>query len=356
MITERSYYEEWIKQILLKTRSTNYGLAEKMIYAFTLLEQLALNDMPFVFKGGTSLALLMPELHRFSKDIDIQMDKRPNNIENIFDGIVVNSPFNRWEHSQRESEFDVPKEHFKFYYTPSRPGRFTQEPILLDILYGESSYPTHQKIGLSHTMLITEEPLIEITVPTIEGITGDKLTAFAPRTLGIPFGKNKSVEIIKQLFDLNQLLGYCRNWSEIEKSFRHTVKTVAVYYKKNVTPAEVVDDIIQTAFILGMKGKVQEDQFIEMKQGIDGLNNYLMNRRFTIPDAITASARIARLALSVKLGINFEPIDFKRIDPNYLKKLNLIHPTYNTLNKPLKKGFTEAWLEWVEIEKLVQNH
>jgi predicted nucleotidyltransferase component of viral defense system len=83
MITERSYYEEWIKQILLKTRSTNYGLAEKMIYAFTLLEQLALNDMPFVFKGGTSLALLMPELHRFSKDIDIQMDKRPNNIENI---------------------------------------------------------------------------------------------------------------------------------------------------------------------------------------------------------------------------------------------------------------------------------
>jgi predicted nucleotidyltransferase component of viral defense system len=117
MITERSYYEEWIKQVLLKTRSTNYGLAEKMIYAFTLLEQLALNDMPFVFKGGTSLALLMPELHRFSKDIDIQMDKRPNNIENIFDGIVVNSPFNRWEHSQRESEFDVPKEHFKFYYS-----------------------------------------------------------------------------------------------------------------------------------------------------------------------------------------------------------------------------------------------
>lgn len=355
MITNNSYSEDWIEQTLSNTGSTNYGLAEKMIYAFTLLEQLALNNLPFVFKGGTSLALLMPELHRFSKDIDILMDRRPENLEKIFDDIVANSPFTRWEPSPREPEFDVPKEHFKFYYSLSRPGRFAEEPILLDILYGESSYPTVQQINLNHSLLYTEKPFTEVTLPTIEGMTGDKLTAFAPQTLGIPFGKNKSVEIIKQLFDLHQLLGYCVQWNDVAQSFHHTANTVAGYYQKEVTPEEVVDDILQTAFILGMRGKVEKGYFSEMKQGIDGLNNYLMDQRFTLPAAITASARVARLALSIKLGVDYKPITMKNMDPKNLKKLNLKHPQYSALNKPLKKGYTDAWVEWIEIENLTES-
>lgn len=355
MITKHSYSEDWIEQTLSKTGSTNYGLAEKMIYAFTLLEQLALNKLSFIFKGGTSLALLMPELHRFSKDIDILMDKRPDNLERIFDNIVANSPFSRWEPSPREPEFDVPKEHFKFYYSLSRPGRFDEEPILLDILYGDSSYPAIQQIDLNHSLLQTEKPFTKVTLPTVEGMTGDKLTAFAPQSLGIPFGKNKSVEIMKQLFDLHQLLGYCARWKQVTQSFQHTSNTVARYYKKEITPDGVVDDILQTAFILGMRGKVEKGYFQEMKQGIDGLNNYLMTRRFTMPNAITASARVARLALSIKLGIDYEPISLKSMDPKNLKKLNLKHPQYNALNKPLKKGYTEAWIEWIEIENLTES-
>lgn len=355
MILDNSYSEDWIEQVLSNYRSTNYGLAEKMIYAFTLLEQLALNKLSFVFKGGTSLALLMPDLHRISKDIDILMDQRPENIEDIFDDIVTNSSFTRWEPSPREPEFDVPKEHFKFYYSLSRPSRFDEEPILLDILYGVSSYPAVQQIPLNHSLLQIEKPFTEVTLPTVEGITGDKLTAFAPQTLGIPFKKNKSVEIMKQLFDLHQLQGYCAQWNHVAESFQRTVNTVAGYYQKEVTPEKVVDDILHTAFILGMRGKVEKDYFNEMKRGIDGLNNYLMNQRFRLPDAITASARIARLALSIKLGIKFEQVDLKNMNPEKLKKLNLTHPQYRALNKPLKKGYTDAWIEWIEIEKLTES-
>lgn len=355
MITKTSYSEDWIEHVLSKTGSTNYGLAEKMIYAFTLLEQLAMNNLPFTFKGGTSLAMLLPELHRFSKDIDVLMDERPDNLEKIFDSIVANSPFTRWEPSPREPDFDVPKEHFKFYYSLSRPGRFDEEPILLDILYGESSYPTVQKIPMKHSLLQTEKPFTEVTLPTVEGMLGDKLTAFAPQTLGIPFGKNKAVEIMKQLYDLFNLLGCCSQWSHVAKSFQHTANTVAGYYQNDVSPEEVADDIVETAFILGMRGKVEKDYFREMKLGIDGLNNYLMNQQFRLPDAITASSRIARLALSIKMGVDFEPIDWKKMDPTKLKKLNLKHPQYGALNKPLKKGYTDAWVEWLEIEKLTEE-
>lgn len=42
-----------------------------MIFALHLVEQLQVNGLPFVFKGGTCLVLLLNEANRFSIDIDI---------------------------------------------------------------------------------------------------------------------------------------------------------------------------------------------------------------------------------------------------------------------------------------------
>ncbi len=42
-----------------------------MIRALGLLEQLVINKLDFVFKGGTSLILLIDDPQRFSIDIDI---------------------------------------------------------------------------------------------------------------------------------------------------------------------------------------------------------------------------------------------------------------------------------------------
>ena len=46
-------------------------------------------------------------------------------------------------------------------------------------------------------------------------ILGDKLTAFAPYTIGIPFGVDKELEIIKQLNDIACL------FDELELSLIH---------------------------------------------------------------------------------------------------------------------------------------
>lgn len=49
---------------------------EKVVHAFYLLEKLSNENIEFVFKGGTSLMLLINELNRFSVDIDILMNKK----------------------------------------------------------------------------------------------------------------------------------------------------------------------------------------------------------------------------------------------------------------------------------------
>ncbi len=57
---------------------------EKTIYAMELVGQLALMDLSFVFKGGTSLLLLDPSFGRFSIDVDIFTETEKEEFVPIF--------------------------------------------------------------------------------------------------------------------------------------------------------------------------------------------------------------------------------------------------------------------------------
>lgn len=50
------------------------GLLEKVLYAFGLLEALRRVELPFIFKGGTSLLLILDKPRRLSTDVDIIVD------------------------------------------------------------------------------------------------------------------------------------------------------------------------------------------------------------------------------------------------------------------------------------------
>ena len=70
MIQPISFAEEHIRE-LQKTSKRDPVLLERAVYAFGLLEALARVGMPFIFKGGTCLMLLMNRPRRLSTDIDI---------------------------------------------------------------------------------------------------------------------------------------------------------------------------------------------------------------------------------------------------------------------------------------------
>jgi len=50
---------------------------------------------------------------------------------------------------------------------------------------------------------------VVVTLPTVEALLGDKLTAFAPRTIGIPYeterGFSQRMQVVKQMFDIGEL-------------------------------------------------------------------------------------------------------------------------------------------------------
>ena len=75
MISTESFTAEHI----LAMRQQSMGdpaLIERMIFAFGLLEALARSNLPFIFRRGTSLMLLMSKYRRFSTDIDIVVDAK----------------------------------------------------------------------------------------------------------------------------------------------------------------------------------------------------------------------------------------------------------------------------------------
>ncbi|MEZ4828269.1 MAG: nucleotidyl transferase AbiEii/AbiGii toxin family protein [Saprospiraceae bacterium] len=224
MIKDKCFTEAWLEQFKQQKdhKRIDKIILEKMIYALHLLEQLKAKGLHFVFKGGTSLLLLLKEGNRFSIDIDIICNTDRKDLEKILAGVIETSHFNKWELDEHRSyQPGVPKAHYKFSFDTNQQGSGT---ILLDVLIEDSIYPELVEMPIN-TKWIEIEAETMITVPSIDAITGDKMTAFAPNTIGIPFFKGEdnqpfSMEICKQLFDLSKLFERIENIEIVARSFR----------------------------------------------------------------------------------------------------------------------------------------
>lgn len=81
----RDDYDEW-KEII-ETVAREIGRTEQMVEKDTIqsmfLHELAKSELPFVFKGGTSLSKVYNLIDRFSEDIDLSMSRKPTQSERI---------------------------------------------------------------------------------------------------------------------------------------------------------------------------------------------------------------------------------------------------------------------------------
>ena len=113
MINPVSFSRDWIFSVRDQLPGKDPILIEKMIMALALVEQLKLAGLDFVFKGGTSILLMLDKPERFSIDVDIILPER-GNIDRIFQTILELGVFRRVEENIRKG--NLPKEHYKFYF------------------------------------------------------------------------------------------------------------------------------------------------------------------------------------------------------------------------------------------------
>ena len=366
MIKEHCFAEEWLDSFKKQKEHKRIDIAilEKMIYALHLLERIKANGLEFTFKGGTSLVLLLEEGNRFSIDIDIICNTNRETLETILNKVIDSSNFKSFELDEHRSYKEgIPKAHYSFAFDSATKGKYSGT-ILLDVLIEDSIYPELTEKGV-RTKWIEIEKETNISVPTIDSITGDKLTAFAPNTVGIPYFKGKdqqpfSMEICKQLFDLSKLFERIENMEIVAQSFEAFALKEIEYRKtetSDLTPESVLQDTINTCAILAKKGKGSTDEkqkFAELQKGIRAFGTgFLMNGNFRIDDAVPAAARIAYLSAKI-LHKDLSPIEY--FQGQEIKELNIENQDWNFLNRlkrqPDKSGFY-YWYKALEVMKLI---
>lgn len=341
MIDAKSYTIEWLTDLRNKLgKRIDPKLIEKVIYALTFLEQLQLNNLSFVFKGGTALLLATETPKRFSIDIDIITEEPEDRIKGVLGKISQLEMFIRWEDdNDRKHTPDAPIGHFKMFYKSVVDGH--EEPILLDLLYTPNPYPETKEYPVNHNWLATSGKDTMVVLPTFEAILGDKLTAFAPKTTGILYSKNRPVEIIKQLYDIGFLFDQITNLHVVKESYLKVVKEEIGYRKLTIDADEVLKDTGQACFILAVRD-MKSDEFKHLQLGIKNFTNFIIDR-FSIEEAITAAAKVAYLTTLLTKEKTQKIERFK--SPLEIKDWLIEDTEYNKLNK-LKKTNTEAFFYW----------
>jgi hypothetical protein len=342
MIDKVSYTREWI---IDKTRSitkpTDPKLMEKVIRAFGLLEQLTLMGLPIIFKGGTSLLLHAGQNpQRYSIDIDIINPDTPEDVTVILDKIVANGEFTRWQDdNQRKSETRAPVGHYKLYYN-SVIDEGVEEYVLLDVLFEQATYAYLQAHPISHPWLAIQGQPSTVQMPDMSSLMGDKLTAFAPNTIGILYTKKRHMEIMKQLFDLGFLFQHLTDLDHVRKSYILTATTEIANRGLDITWQDTLQDSFETCLIIANRDE-KDEKFKLLLEGNKKLFNYIL-RPHSIDHAIVSAAKTAYVIQLVK---NDHGQWQQYNGPEQVKDLVVDHTVYPKIHK-LKKSNPEAFFYW----------
>ncbi len=349
MIHKTTYTKEWI---LKKSNEHKRGkkkadptLIEKATKALHLIEELAKSDLEFIFKGGTSLLLLLNQMYRFSIDIDIIIEKQKQEVDmqKKLSEIIGKSPiFTRFEEDLRQGNHKVPKLHYKAFYRSLIDRE--ENYILLDILFEKSNYTNVIQRNIDCSFIEYIEPAVQVKMPSVDCILGDKLTAYAPNTTGIPYGKNKELEIIKQLFDVGNLFDEMSDLETVSRTFKQMAQHELVYRGKvkEYTYVDVLDDIFETSRILSERGRVEKDTFNQLQVGVKRIKGYIFSKNYILESAVNSASKAAYLSILIKYGIT----DIERFKPKFnIREYAIEHPDYRKL-KTIIKFDPEAYFYW----------
>lgn len=164
----KEYYSEW-KEII-ETVARELGRSEQMVEKDTIqsmfLYELSKSELPFVFKGGTSLSKAYDLIDRFSEDIDLSMDCRPTQSERVRSkeliisiaenlGLILSNP------EEIKSRYDYNKYVFKYN------SMFAEIPleIIIETSYYQEVYPVEKHVVGSFVGKFCNDREITLPIP-----------------------------------------------------------------------------------------------------------------------------------------------------------------------------------------------
>lgn len=361
MIAEICFTADWLDRKRGELRGVDPALLERALHAFALLGHLAESGLKFVFKGGTSLLLHVPVIRRLSIDIDILCSAPATELERVLTEVANIRPFIRFEEDERGFRGQPERRHFKFFYAPLIAGN-PAPYVLLDVV--EEAEIPHEVIVKPITPSLLEiRREILVTVPTVESLLADKLTAFAPHTVGVPVIRDdgrpvESMQVMKQLFDVGELFNLAEDLEAVQRVYTRVFELENGYRGGRFSLADTLGDTFDTAkrfCLAGFKGAPAHDDVKQMEDGRKKLEGHLVDHRF---DQQTAKIAAAKAGLLANVLLTEKPPftrqDFRSIPPLETLRTLTITGELQYLNK-LKQVNPEAFYYWYQASILATN-
>lgn len=219
----------------------------------------------------------------------------------------------------------------------------------MDILFEKCPYSHLINVEVRSKFTKCDDLFTEVQVPSINCILGDKLTAFAPNTTGIPYKVDKEMEIIKQLFDVANLFDNTDNVDEIKDSFNKIAKQEIEYRGIEIEPDDVLRDIFETASVISYRGIKNKESFDELVSGIRKIGLYILTQTFTLDTAIQCASKAAYLAMILLRDI--QAIE-KYTGNEAVTTISISNSEFNKFNK-LKRTDPQAFYYWYKAVELI---
>ena len=298
MLLRDNYTAEHIARLREET-GADPSILERTVFAFGLLEAIRSVGMPFIFKGGTSLLVLLQQPRRLSTDIDIIVEP-DTDVEDYIEKAGTIFPFVSVEEHKRKGVNDIEKRHFRFHFLSPRTGR--EINLLLDVVCEHNPYLKVTELPIRSSLLQSEGDDLMVTLPDKNCILGDKLTAFAPHTTGIPFGRDKELEIIKQLFDCWTLLQEMDDFGTVSKVYDKVSRIESGYRGIESVPADCLKDTIDSCICIMGRGSIRPDEYSHFFSGISAIQGHIFAGRINGENAGVYASEVMYLAASILTG------------------------------------------------------
>lgn len=353
MLDQKCFTRQWIERHSKDMKCRNNVLLEKAILALQLIGHLVETGLPFQFKGGTSLLLLVQPIRRLSIDADIVTQATPQQFDKALATVSRLASFTRIEHDPRRDKDLPPKKHYRVFYTSAISS--SDDHVLLDVLF--ESVSDGEPLRIATPFIETTRDVL-VTVPSVNALLGDKLTAFAPETIGILYNAERSADIVKQLFDISVLFDMATDLAVAAATYTKIHANQCRYRQKLFTPDQTLDDTIEACVALsqhGLKGVPKENTrgsfFLD---GIARLQSHLVTGPFSQDRFRVAAGKTACAAAWLKRRAEDVAIQSLRYNPARLEELRsaAIGPPWQPLHR-LRGGNQEAFFYWWRTQQLL---
>lgn len=258
----KEHFAEW-KEII-ETVAREQGRSEQMVEKDTIqsmfLHELAKSELPFVFKGGTSLSKAYDLIDRFSEDIDLSINRRPTQSERVKSKEIIISiaeglGLNLSNPDEIKSRYDYNKYVFQY------DSMFATIPleIIVETSYYQAVYPVEKHMVGSFVGRFCKERNIALPIPfeaaevlmnvqSVERTFVDKVFAVCDYKI-----QNMQDRDSRHLYDICKLLGQVKMDQQLDELIdvvrddrMHSKNNPSAQLKYNIP--EMLREIISSRF------------------------------------------------------------------------------------------------------------